>query len=118
MSFIAGPSIAILKGWLDTATAENYIPYAPTMGQFVTAEEATARWANLQHWYKLQGHFWVGTGPFYLNKAFPVEKSLSLLRYPDYADSASRWAIFGTPMVAVVTVDGPAAVYHRHRSRL
>jgi peptide/nickel transport system substrate-binding protein len=110
MSFIAGPSLTILKGYLDKAIAENYIPFVPTMGTYVTADEATLRWANLNTWYKLQGHFWVGTGPFYLNKAFPVEKSLSLLRNPDYPDSASRWAIFGTPMVAVVTVDGPAAV--------
>jgi peptide/nickel transport system substrate-binding protein len=109
-SFIAGPSIAILKGWLDTAQAENYIPYAPTMGQYVTADEATLRWTNTLNWYKTQGHFWIGSGPFYLNKAFPVEKSLSLLRYDAYPDSASKWAIFGSPMIPVVTVDGPGQV--------
>ncbi len=46
MSLVAGPSLDILKGYLDKAQAENYIPYAPTMSQFVTPEEATARWAN------------------------------------------------------------------------
>jgi len=110
MSFIAGPSLDILKGYLDKAQAENFIPFAPTMSQFVTAEEATARWANYADWYTLKGHFWVGTGPFYLEKAYPTEKTVSLLRYPEYPDSASRWAIFGAPMVAVVEVDGPGEV--------
>jgi peptide/nickel transport system substrate-binding protein len=110
MSFIAGPSIAILKGWLDTASGENYIPYAATMSKYVTADEATARWASTLAWYKLQGHFWIGNGPFYLDKAFPVEKTLTLNRYPNYPDSASRWAVFSAPMIPVVAVDGPGQV--------
>ncbi len=110
MSFIAGPSLDILKGWLATAAGENYIPYAPTMGTYVTADEATLRWKNLQSWVAVQGHFWLGTGPFYLDKAFPVEKTLTLNRYANYPDSASRWAGFGVPMIPVVTIDGPAQV--------
>jgi peptide/nickel transport system substrate-binding protein len=110
MSLIAGPSLDILKSWLDTATSENLIPYEPTMSQFVTADEATARWASLANWYKIQGHFWVGCGPYYLDKAFPVEKSVSLLRYQNYPDLATRWDVFGTPMIPVVTVDGPGQV--------
>jgi len=110
MSFVAGPSLDILKGWLDTATAENYIPFAPTMGQFVTAEEATLRWANLGQWFTNKGHFWVGLGPFYLEKAYPVEKTITLNHYDKYPDSASRWAIFGAPMIPVVEVDGPGQV--------
>ncbi|MGE5123157.1 MAG: ABC transporter substrate-binding protein, partial [Acidobacteriaceae bacterium] len=101
LSFIAGPSLDILKGWLDTATAENLIPFAPTMGQYVTAEEATLRWANLGEWFTNKGHFWVGLGPYYLEKAYPVEKTVVLDNYDKYPDSASRWAIFGAPMVPV-----------------
>lgn len=110
MSFIAGPSMDILKGYLDKAQAENYIPYAPTMSQYVTAEEATLRWANYADWYALKGHFWVGLGPFYLEKAYPTEKTVSMLRYPEFPDSASKWAGFGTPMVPVVEIDGPGEV--------
>jgi peptide/nickel transport system substrate-binding protein len=110
LNLIAGPSLAILKGWLDTAVSENLIPYAPTMSQFVTADEATARWAALARWYTTQGHFFVGCGPYYLDKAFPVEKSLSLLRYQGYPDLATKWDRFGTPMLPVVTVDGPGQV--------
>jgi peptide/nickel transport system substrate-binding protein len=110
LSLIAGPSLDILKGWLDQAVSENYIPYAPTMSQYVTADEATARWASTANWYKVQGHFWIGSGPYYLDKAFPVEKSVSELRYQGYPDLASKWDVFGTPMVPVVSIDGPGQV--------
>lgn len=110
MSFVAGPSLDILKGWLTTSSGANFIPYAPTMSQFVTADEATLRYKNLTNWVKVQGHFWVGTGPFYLDKAFPVEKTLTLNRFQNYPDSASRWSGFGTPMTPVVVVDGPKQV--------
>jgi peptide/nickel transport system substrate-binding protein len=110
MSFIAGPSIDILKGWLTTSATDNFIPYAPTMSKYVTADEATLRYTNLQAWVDTQGHFWLGTGPFYLDKAFTVEKTLTLNRYVNYPDSASRWAVFSKPMIPVVEVDGPAQV--------
>jgi peptide/nickel transport system substrate-binding protein len=110
MSYIAGPSLEILKGVLDTNTAENYIPYAPTMGEYVTAEEATARYANLNAWYESKGHFWLGTGVFYLYKVFPVEQTVMLQRNPAFPDLANKWARFGKPAIATVEVDGPGQV--------
>jgi len=110
MSFISGPSLEILKGYLDTSTTENYLPYAPTMSAYVTADEITARWANLGVWYADKGHFWVGTGPFYLYKVFPVEGTLMLQRFTDYPDMANKWDRFGAPKLAVAELDGPAQV--------
>lgn len=109
-SFIGGPSLEILANTLATATTEGYIPYAPTMSQFVTPEEAAARYANLQAWYDNRGHFWVGTGPYSLSKVFLTEKTGSLLWNQDYPDLANRWAVFGEPMIAVVELDGPGQV--------
>jgi peptide/nickel transport system substrate-binding protein len=110
MSYISGPSLEVLKGYLDTAAADNYIPFAPTMSEYVTAEEATARWANLQTWYADKGHFWLGTGAFYLYKVFPVEGTVMLQRNPNYPDLANRWARFGQPQIATVEIDGPGQV--------
>ena len=110
MSYIAGPSLDILKAELDKATAENYIPFAAVMGQYVTADEAALRYKNLTKWYKEQGHFWIGTGPFYLDKAFPIEMTLTLARFEDFPDTADKWSRFGAPMIAAAEVDGPGQV--------
>jgi peptide/nickel transport system substrate-binding protein len=107
MSYIAGPSLDILKKELEAATALNYIPYEPTLGQYVTADEAALRYKNLNKFYKEQGHFWLGTGPFYLDKAFPIEQTLTLARFSDYVDTADKWSRFGAPKIAVAEVDGP-----------
>jgi peptide/nickel transport system substrate-binding protein len=105
-NFIGGPSLEILKSKLDQAAAESYVPYAATLGQYITAEEAAARYANLDAWYGAQGHFWVGTGPYYLDQAFLTEKIATLKHFADYPDLADRWARFAEPKIAVVDVDG------------
>jgi peptide/nickel transport system substrate-binding protein len=110
MSFIAGPSLAILKADLDTLVLTPTLPYEATLGQFATADEVAARYSNLKKWYGLQGHFWVGCGPFWLDKAFPIEKTLTLRRFEQYPDPASKWARFGTPAIPVIEVDGPGEV--------
>lgn len=110
MSYISGPSLAILRANLDTAITDNYLPYAETLGQFVKPEEITARYANLLDFYKLQGHFWIGTGPFYVNKAFPIEKTLTINRFDQYVDPAVKWSGFGVPPIATVEITGDAKV--------
>jgi peptide/nickel transport system substrate-binding protein len=97
-SFIAGPSIPILKGHLDTSTATNYIPYRATMGNFVTEAEAVERWSNLSDFYDTYGHFWVASGPFFLKKAFTTEKVIQLQRFEDYPDPMDRWLFLLEPL--------------------
>jgi len=109
-SFVGGPSLEILKKHLDQAETDKYVPYAPTMSQYVTADEAAARYANLQKWYADHGHFIVGTGPYYLDKAFLTEKTLTLKRYEGYPDLAERWSGFGEPMLAEAELDGAGQV--------
>ena len=109
-SYIGGPTLEILSAKLDAAAAESLIPYAPTMGAYVTAEEAAARYANLKAFYAEHNHYWMGTGPYVLDKVFLTEKTLTLKQNADYADLSDRWATFGVPMVAEVEVDGPGQV--------
>ncbi|MBC7170474.1 hypothetical protein H5T54_06070 [Candidatus Bipolaricaulota bacterium] len=91
MDYTKGPSLPILAKYLDEALATGYIPYAPTMGKYVTAAEAKARYENLKAWYEKMGHFWVASGPFYLEKAYPTEKIIVLKRFEDYPYDLSKF---------------------------
>ncbi len=110
MNYISGPSLDVLKEDLKKATTDNYLPFAPTLGDYVKADEIAARYANLQTWVDARNNFWLGNGPYYVYRVFPVEQTLTLQRYVDYPDLANKWAQFSTPRLATATVDGPAQV--------
>ena len=110
MSYIAGPSMEILAGHLEEAAADGNIPYASTLGDYISADDAAVRWENLSAWYEDKEHFWVGLGPFYLEKAFTTEKTVQLVRNENFPDPSSKWEGFDTPMIAEVSIDGPARV--------
>jgi peptide/nickel transport system substrate-binding protein len=109
-NLIAGPSLEILKKYLDQAESENLIPYEPTLGQYITADEATARYENLQKWYADHNHFWLGTGVYYIDEVNPVEGSVVAKRFEDFPDLSDKWSRFGEPQIAVVDLTGPADV--------
>ncbi len=109
-NFIGGPSIEILNKYLDQAIADQYIPYAPTLAEYITPEEAVTRYTNLKQWVADHGSYWVGTGPYYLDKAYLTEKTLTLKYFDGYPDMADRWSSFGQPKIATVNLDGPAQV--------
>ncbi|MBE3118583.1 MAG: hypothetical protein IMZ50_07505 [Candidatus Atribacteria bacterium] len=110
MSFIGGPSLAILATELDAAIAANTIPYAPTMSAYITAADATARYAALKAWYTAKGHFWVGTGPYYLDAVDLNGFTASVKNNPEFPDLADRWSAFGVPPMGEAALDGPAQV--------
>ncbi|MEP7135406.1 MAG: ABC transporter substrate-binding protein [Chloroflexota bacterium] len=109
-NWIGGPSLEILSKYLDQASSETYIPYAPTLEKYITADEANLRYANLKKWYSAHGHYWLGTGPYYLDKVFTTEKTAVLKGNPDFPDLSDRYAGFSTPKYADVQLDGPGQV--------
>lgn len=110
MNMVAGPTLDVLKATLDQAAQEGYLPYAPTMGTYVKGEEIQLRYANLKKWVEAHNHFWVGTGPYFLDKVFPTEKIVSLKRFADFPDPPDKWVRFGEPRLASVSVEGPSQV--------
>lgn len=109
-SFIAGPSLEIQAKYLEQASADGYIPFAPTLSEYITPEEAAARYENLQAWYEEHNHLFLGTGPYYVDEVFPVEQTITLSRYEDYLFPAAQWSSFEEPMMATVSVEGPLQV--------
>ncbi len=109
-SFIGGPSLDILKQYLDQASSEVFVPYAPTLARYLAPGEAATRYANLTEWVRTKGHFWVGTGPYYLDSVSPAEHTLVLKRFPDYPDPADKWLRFSEPRLATARVSGPDRV--------
>ncbi|MEM2922718.1 MAG: hypothetical protein QXF26_10445, partial [Candidatus Bathyarchaeia archaeon] len=51
------------------AITEGYIPFKEWNSQYITADEARARYNALKKWYAEHNHFWVSNGPYYLDTA-------------------------------------------------
>ncbi len=109
-NMIAGPSLEVWATELAAATEEGFIPYAATLGQFITADDAAARYANLAEFARRYGHYYIGTGPYFLQGVFPVEGQAVMAHYDAHPDAADRWSQFAAPALAVVEIDGPGRV--------
>jgi peptide/nickel transport system substrate-binding protein len=109
-NMIAGPSLEVFATELAAAAEEGFIPYAATLGEFISADDAAARYANLTEFARRYGHYYLGTNIYYLSGVFPVEGQAILTRYASHPDAANRFAGFASPAIAQVEVDGPSRV--------
>ena len=110
MSWVSGPSMDVLAADLDAAIADTTVPYEPTLGAYITAEELATRYENLKAFYEEYGHFYAGTGPLILSEVYPVEQTVTLKNNSDYVDSADKWSLFSEPKIAEAELDGPGRV--------
>ncbi len=110
LNLIGGPSLDILATHLDQAMADSFIPYASVLGDYISAEEALARYESLKAFYEEYGHFWVSNGPYILDEVYLTEQVATVAYNPDYPFASDKWAAFGTPMLADVEVDGEGSV--------
>jgi peptide/nickel transport system substrate-binding protein len=104
MNYIAGPSLDILKKYLDEAIAQKFIPYKNVMGKYVSEDEALERYNNLKKWYEAKGHFLVGNGPFYLDRVDTTAKIVVLKANREFVDTADKWLKFSKPMIPEVKI--------------
>jgi len=110
LNLIGGPSLDILATHLDEAIADSHIPYASVLGDYISAEEALARYENLKAFYEEYGHFWVSNGPYILDEVHLTEQVATVSYNPDYPFASDRWAAFGAPKLAEVVVEGEGSV--------
>jgi len=108
MSYIAGPSLAVLERYRSQAQERGYIPFENVLGRYVTRDEVARRYEALGRWYRERGHFWVGQGPFYVHSVHPVEKTVVIRRADDHLAADERWLSFTRPPIAEVEVAGPS----------
>lgn len=109
-NFIDGPTLEIQKNYLDQATTEGFIPFSATLSQFITPEEAQARYENLNTWFTDHNHFWIGTGPLYVDEVFTTEGNAVMKRNETFPDLADKWARFSEPRIPVVDLEGEGTV--------
>ena len=110
MSYIAGPSLAILEDIMKKAEADGYIPFEKFMSKYVTREQARQRYAALRQWYAQKKHFWVGNGPYFIDSIHPLEKTIVCKRFDEFREPDPRWMNFVEPRIAQVKVSGPVKV--------
>lgn len=109
-NFVGGPSLEVLAGYLQTAADAGTVPFPAVLGDYITAEEATARYNNMLAFYADHGHMWAGVGPYILDQAFLVEKTAVLVHNADFTDLSDKWSQFSTPKIASAEIDGEARV--------
>ena len=76
------------------------------MGQYISAEDAATRYANLAEFARRYGHYYISNGPYFLSGVFPVEGQAVLSQYAAHPDSADRFSAFGAPAFPEVEIDG------------
>ena len=111
MSYIGGPTLAMLQSKLAEDVKTGYVPYAPTLGKYVPADEAIARYKNLSDWAAAHnGLLWVGTGPYYIDQVDTLASIVVTKRYADYVYPSDKWLIYSEPKLADISVSGPDTV--------
>ena len=103
LGMISGPSLAILAAHLtnvqDSTPHADYrfLPYENVLGTYITDGEIDTRYSNLASWYASKGHFWVASGPYYLESADTVGDVVQLDRFGSYPDDGDEWFFLMDP---------------------
>jgi peptide/nickel transport system substrate-binding protein len=108
MNYLAGASLTVLEDTLDAAKADGYRPLLAS--EYASVENATERYSNLETWYNDKGHFWVASGPFYLDQVDFIAHIAVVKAFRDYQFKADRWAWLTTPPIPESSVELPEVV--------
>ena len=104
ISYVDGPQLQLLRENLVTAKADGFLPFAPTLSAYVTADEIAARYTNLAAYEAANGHYWIGTGPMYLAEVDTLAGIVVLRNNPDYFYETGHYLGKGFDIVAIPDV--------------
>ena len=106
LSYIGGPSLKILKSMLDEALTIKYIPFKEFMSKYISEKDAVKRYKLLEAWYTKVHHFWVGNGPYFLERA-DVTAHIAVLKNVKYAPKppiAISWKLIVLIVIVVIII--------------
>jgi peptide/nickel transport system substrate-binding protein len=106
-NFLHGDTLGILSANLANFNIADYIPYANTLENYITPQEADQRWINLDGWFASKGHFWVGSGPFYVDEYDWNAQTLTLSRFENFPDPSDKWEQFQEGSIHALAIDYP-----------
>ena len=106
----SGPTLDVQMSYVDKDITDKYIPFAATMSAYIKPEDAVTRYTNLKAFYAAHKHIVLGTGPYMIDQFFPVEQSISVVRYDKYLFPADQFSGFGEPELMTLSVDGPTTL--------
>jgi len=78
-----------------------YVP--PALAQFVSADEARARYGRLREFHAAHGHWLVTNGPYLLSRWDGTKAVLSVFRDPSYPKGLGSFNAYAAPLKAYVT---------------
>jgi peptide/nickel transport system substrate-binding protein len=112
ISYVDGPTLQMCLTELTTARMTNYIPYEPTLGQWVTEADAIERYQNLEEFAAKYNHVYIGTGPMMLTQVDSLASITVLENNPDYPFETGHYlgVIPDSPEVPNVSATGPSTV--------
>ena len=112
INYVDGPQLALLLENVTAAAESVFVPYLPTLSEWVTTLEMKDRYDNLQAWVEEHDHAWVGTGPMYLDDVDALAGITVLKNNEDYFYEVGHYLGRGYDEVGipVVAASGPDTV--------
>lgn len=111
MSYVDGPQLQLLMSELGTAVFDSFLPYAPTLSQYVTTAEVVERYQNLGNFATQYGHLYIGTGPMVLTKVDTLAGITVLENNADYVyETGTYLGLFDEVAIPDVAAVGPETV--------
>jgi peptide/nickel transport system substrate-binding protein len=109
-NWIAGPTLETLMDYAREALSESRIPYEPTLGEYVSSDEAFERYVNLDNFLRDYNHMWISNGPMRIYEVDPTNRIIVGTRFEDYRHDAYKWLELSTPRFGNMEVDGSDVV--------
>ena len=110
VSFIAGPSLELLKVDAAEAANLNFVPWPSELLDVMDPAEPFERYNNMIAFLETYGHLWIGNGPMMVTEVDTVAQQIVISRFEDYKYTNEAFMQFATPRYADISMSGPEVV--------